>query len=172
MSPPRRSPEDAIDALIAVAPLVGRWMDRLLAGHTPPVTVTQFLALRAISHEDVSGSELARRAGVSGAAVSQLLNQLARAELIGRGEQERDRRRQTLTLTAHGHGRSIPLSRSSTSASRAFSPDSRVRRPMPSPGCYRGWRPPSPAPSRHRGARRRGSGIHPRHTHPITDADV
>jgi MarR family len=49
----------------------------------------------------VSGSELARRAGVSGPAVSQLIAGLADSGLLVR-EFAEDRRRQTLTLTAHG----------------------------------------------------------------------
>ena len=102
MPGPRRPPSEAADALIAVAPLANRWIDRLLAGHQPPLTITQFLALRAIATEGVSGSELARRAGVSGPAVSQLLTGLADAGLLDRQEQAEDRRRQTLTLSTRG----------------------------------------------------------------------
>ena len=58
MPAPRRSSSDAAEALVAVAPLVSRWIERLLAGHQPPLTVAQFLALRAVAAEDVSGSEL------------------------------------------------------------------------------------------------------------------
>ena len=99
MSPPRHPPTDAADALVAVAPLVSRWIDRLLAGHDPPLTVAQFLALRAIGTGAVSGSELARRAGVSGPAVSQLLSGLAGAGLLERRELDEDRRRQALGLS-------------------------------------------------------------------------
>src|SRR5581483_34498 len=102
--PPRkREPvRAAADALLSVAPLASRWIERLLAGHEPPLTVSQFLALRAIADEGVSGADLARRAGVSGPAVSQLIAALAGAGLLRRGESEGDRRRQTLTLTAEG----------------------------------------------------------------------
>lgn len=102
MPGPRCSLSEAADALIAVAPLANRWIERLLAGHQPPLTVTQFLALRAIASEGASGSELARRAGVSGPAVSQLLTGLAEAGLLNREELAEDRRRQTLTLSARG----------------------------------------------------------------------
>jgi DNA-binding MarR family transcriptional regulator len=104
MSPPPKRPpiEDATDALLGVAPLVSRWIERLLAGHEPPLTVAQFLALRAIAAEDLSGSELARRTGVSGPAVSQLLASLSAAELIERSELAEDRRRRALALSSSG----------------------------------------------------------------------
>lgn len=98
----RRPLSEAADALIVVAPLANRWIERLLAGHQPRVTVAQFLALRAIATEGLSGSELARRAGVSGPAVSQLLTGLADAGLLNRHELTEDRRRQTLTLSTRG----------------------------------------------------------------------
>jgi DNA-binding MarR family transcriptional regulator len=96
----------AADSLAAVAPLATRWIERLLASHAPPLTVPQYLALRAIAREDISGSELARRTGVSGAAASQLLSSIARAGLLERREHDVDRRRQTLTLSAAG-GRAL-----------------------------------------------------------------
>ncbi|HWF26159.1 MAG TPA: MarR family winged helix-turn-helix transcriptional regulator [Solirubrobacteraceae bacterium] len=98
----RHAPTDAAEALVSVAPLVSRWIERLLAGHEPPLTVAQFLALRAIAAEGVSGSELARRAGVSGPAVSQLVAGLADGKLLVRHELMEDRRRHTLALTALG----------------------------------------------------------------------
>jgi DNA-binding MarR family transcriptional regulator len=64
--------------------------------------VPQYLALRAIAREGVSGSELARRTGVSGPAVSQLLAGLADAGLLERRTIADDRRRHALTLTATG----------------------------------------------------------------------
>jgi DNA-binding MarR family transcriptional regulator len=82
--------------------LVSRWVERLLAAHEPPLTVAQFLALRAIAGEGVSGSELARRAGVSGPAVSQLVAALVDADLLARHELAEDRRRHALVLTARG----------------------------------------------------------------------
>ncbi|HLJ04522.1 MAG TPA: MarR family transcriptional regulator [Solirubrobacteraceae bacterium] len=103
MPQPRRDPSEAVGALVAVAPLVSRWIERLLAAHTPAMTSAQFLALRAIGAEQLSGSELARRTGVSGPAVSQLLAGLADAGLIERREQIEDRRRQALALTDAGH---------------------------------------------------------------------
>lgn len=102
MPPKRRHSLDATDALIAVAPLASRWIERLLAGHEPALTVAQFLALRAIDARDVSGSELARQTGVSGPAVSQLLAGLADAGLIERSELAEDRRRRALALTERG----------------------------------------------------------------------
>jgi DNA-binding MarR family transcriptional regulator len=102
MPPKRPRPSDAADALVAVAPLVSRWIERLLSAHQPPLTVAQFLALRAIAAEDVSGSELARRTGVSGPAVSQLLAGLADAGMIERSELAEDRRRRGLALTERG----------------------------------------------------------------------
>ncbi len=92
----------AADSLAVVAPLATRWIERLLGAHEPPLTVPQYLALRAIAREGVSGSELARRAGVSGPAVSQLLSALAAGGLIERREHETDRRRHALTLSPAG----------------------------------------------------------------------
>ena len=102
MPAPHRPPAEAAEALVAVAPLVNRWIERLLAAHEPPLTVAQFLALRAIAADGVSGSELARRAGVSGPAVSQLLAGLLDAGLLERHELSEDRRRHTLALSARG----------------------------------------------------------------------
>jgi DNA-binding MarR family transcriptional regulator len=102
MPPARRPAADAAEALVAVAPLVSRWIGRLLAGHEPPLTVAQFLALRAIASGAESGSELARRAGVSGPAVSQLLSGLADSGLLERRELDEDRRRRALALSMSG----------------------------------------------------------------------
>jgi DNA-binding MarR family transcriptional regulator len=102
MPGPRRPPTEAAEALASVAPLVSRWIERLLGGHQPPLTVAQFLALRGIAEEGVAGSELARRAGVSGPAVSQLVAGLADADLLARHEMAEDRRRHALALTERG----------------------------------------------------------------------
>src|SRR3954452_909714 len=102
MPAPRRNQTQTAEALAAVAPLATRWMERLLARHDPPLTVTQYLALRAVAREDIVGTELARRAGVSGPAVSQLLAGLDKAGLIDRRASEDDRRRHALGLTPAG----------------------------------------------------------------------
>lgn len=102
MPPVHSKATDAAEALVAVAPLATRWIERLLAGHDPPLTVPQYLALRAIAREGVSGSELARRTGVSGPAVSQLLAGLADSGLLERRAIADDRRRHSLTLTVTG----------------------------------------------------------------------
>jgi DNA-binding MarR family transcriptional regulator len=101
--PPIRKPQlDAAEALLAVAPLASRWIERLLAQHSPSLTVSQYLALRAISREPLTGATLARRTGVSGPAVSQLLTGLAKTGLIDRHPSPGDRRNQTLALSAGG----------------------------------------------------------------------
>lgn len=92
----------AADALVAVAPLANRWIERLLAGHQPPLTVAQYLTLRAIAAGGASSAELAQRAGVSGPAVSQLLASLADHGLLERRELAEDRRRVVLALTVCG----------------------------------------------------------------------
>jgi MarR family transcriptional regulator, organic hydroperoxide resistance regulator len=99
---PRRNQTDAAEALVAVAPLVTRWIERLLAAHEPALTVPQYLALRAIRDDGLSGGELARRTGVSGPAVSQLLAGLAAGGLIERDPVPGDRRRQALRLSRAG----------------------------------------------------------------------
>jgi DNA-binding MarR family transcriptional regulator len=102
MPAPRRTEAEAAQALVAVAPLAARWIERLLAAHEPPLTTPQSLALRAIAREKVSVNELARRAGVSGPAASQLVSALAEAGLLDRRTAEPDRRRQEHALTAKG----------------------------------------------------------------------
>jgi DNA-binding MarR family transcriptional regulator len=102
MPDPRKAQTDAAEALIAVAPLVSRWIERLLAGHEPPLTASQYLALRAIARDQLTGSELARRTGVSGPAVSQLLAALETAGMLERRHNPDDRRHQTLSLTDSG----------------------------------------------------------------------
>jgi DNA-binding MarR family transcriptional regulator len=98
----RRPAREAAEAMVAVAPLTSRWIERLLASHEPPLTSAQFVALRAIANEDVSASQLAQRTGVSGPAVSQLLTSLAALALLERHELPDDRRRLSLSLTAYG----------------------------------------------------------------------
>ncbi|HUY59561.1 MAG TPA: MarR family transcriptional regulator [Solirubrobacteraceae bacterium] len=66
------------------------------------MTVSQYLALRAIARERVTATELARRTGVSGPAVSQLLTSLATAGWLERQPDPADRRHQTLTLSPAG----------------------------------------------------------------------
>jgi DNA-binding MarR family transcriptional regulator len=102
MPPNRNAQLDAAEALLAVAPLASRWIERLLAQHSPSLTVSQYLALRAISREPLTGAALARRTGVSGPAVSQLLTGLAKAGLLERHPDPDDRRHQTLGLSAAG----------------------------------------------------------------------
>jgi DNA-binding MarR family transcriptional regulator len=110
MSPPSRRPKPdpaaaadaAAVALLAAAPLVARWIERLLAQFEPRLSVSQYLALRAIADEPISAAELAQRTGVSGPAVSQLLATLVEPGWVARHPAAADRRRQELSLTAAG----------------------------------------------------------------------
>lgn len=99
--PPKPS-HDVADSLVAAAPLVSRWIQRLLGRHQPPLSVGQFLALRAISQDEPTAAELAERAGVSGSAVSQLTAELEQAGWIRRAPVPDDRRRQVLALSTRG----------------------------------------------------------------------
>jgi DNA-binding MarR family transcriptional regulator len=87
---------------MGVAPLVSRWMERLLARHDPPLRLGQYLALRAIDRESLGAGELARRTGVSGPAVSQLIAGLVEAGLVKQSPAAGDRRRQELSLSNTG----------------------------------------------------------------------
>ena len=98
----RRSQTAATDALVAIAPPLTRWIERLLAGHDPSLTLAQYLALRAIANDELPSSEIARRTGVSGPAVSQLLSALGDAGLIERTPVPGDRRRQALSASPAG----------------------------------------------------------------------
>lgn len=92
----------AAEALVRTAPLVSRWIERLLAVHDPPLTVAQYLVLEAVAEGEIVGAELARRAAVSPAAISQLLAALEGGGLLSRARLEEDRRRQPLVLTDQG----------------------------------------------------------------------
>jgi DNA-binding MarR family transcriptional regulator len=109
---PSKPAHDVADALVATAPLATRWIQRLLSAHRPPLTVSQLLALRAIADGPVAASELARRAAVSGAAVSQLVADLERDGLVERAPALGDRRRLELALSARGR-RTLVSARSS-----------------------------------------------------------
>lgn len=102
-SPRHRPPRSAAAALLAAAPLVTRWTERLLGELEPRLTLSQYLALRAIADEPLGATELAHRTGVSGPAVSQLLSTLVDAGWVGRASVSGDRRRHELSLTAGGH---------------------------------------------------------------------
>jgi len=82
--------------------MVTRWVERLLAGHDPPLTLAQYLGLREIARDGAGGSEIAQRIGVSGPAVSQLIAALSGAGLVERGTVAGDRRRQSLALSVAG----------------------------------------------------------------------
>jgi DNA-binding MarR family transcriptional regulator len=100
--PPRPRPRNTADTLAAVAPLVTRWMERVLAGHDPPLSLGQYLGLRAIAAGAESAADLARAAGVSEAAVSQLMAAFERAGTVTRTAAGDDRRRRPPALTAEG----------------------------------------------------------------------
>ena len=104
--PQPRHPEtiraSAIDALVSIAPPITRWIERLLAAHDPPLTLAQYLALRAIAEEGAGGAEIARRTGVSGPAASQLITALDDAGLVERTPVPADRRRHALALSPTG----------------------------------------------------------------------
>jgi DNA-binding MarR family transcriptional regulator len=102
MPRPRHHPgtRQAAEALVRTAPLVSRWIERLLAAHEPPLTVAQYLVLEAVAEGEIVGAELARRAAVSPAAVSQLLAALEGGGLLSRARL--GGRRQPLALTEQG----------------------------------------------------------------------
>ncbi len=100
--PRPRKPANPAEALVGVAPLAARWIERLLGSGAPPLTLAQYLALRAIAAEPLAAAELARRAGVSGAAVSQLVAALEAAGWVEREPEPTDRRRHVLRLTPAG----------------------------------------------------------------------
>jgi DNA-binding MarR family transcriptional regulator len=74
----------------------------VLASHDPPVTPAQYLALRAIAAEPLSAADLARRTGVSGPAVSQLISALEASGLVRRGGPLSDPRSRGLSLSQEG----------------------------------------------------------------------
>jgi DNA-binding MarR family transcriptional regulator len=99
---PKAHSREAGAALAAAAPLASRWVERVLGSHEPPLTVAQYLALRAIAAGPVWGSVLAERAGVSPAAVSQLVSTLEADGLVERRATGSDRRARDLGLTSRG----------------------------------------------------------------------
>jgi DNA-binding MarR family transcriptional regulator len=90
-------------ALSRLAPALARWIERTLASNDPPLTVVQLQTLRAIAGGRGLGADIARAAGITHAAVSQVVGALERAGLVARGERDPDdRRRQALSLTPEG----------------------------------------------------------------------
>lgn len=100
--PKPRIGSNQVDALVGTAALTSRWVERLLAAHDPPLSLGQFTALRAIGRVHLGAAELARRTGVSGPAVSQLVASLEQSGWIERSRAKDDRRRQELEQTAEG----------------------------------------------------------------------
>jgi len=123
----RRVDEHALDGLARVAPFLVRWIERLLAGGEPPLTVAQYLALGAIAEGPVAAADLARRTGVSPAAVSQLVAGLDERGLVERRSEPGDRRRQALVLSPDGE-RAL-----SAAAARARAGLAQVVGPLPRP---------------------------------------
>jgi DNA-binding MarR family transcriptional regulator len=76
---------------------VTRWLERALA----PLTLSQFLVLRALAREPLEAGELARRAGVSAPAMSQLVASLEAERLVERVARA-DRRRWEIKPTSRG----------------------------------------------------------------------
>jgi len=100
--PRPRASRAPVDELVGAAAVTARWAERVLAAHEPPLTLTQFLALRSIGRERVTAADLARRAGVSGPAASQLVSAVEQAGWIARTPLPHDRRSHELALTESG----------------------------------------------------------------------
>ena len=100
--PRPRAAAPPVDELVGAAAVTTRWAERVLAAHEPPLTVAQYLALRAIGREHVTASELARRAGISGPAASQLVSGVESEGWIDRTPFAHDRRSNELALTESG----------------------------------------------------------------------
>jgi DNA-binding MarR family transcriptional regulator len=99
---PAHAAQPAAAALLASAPLITRWTERLLAENDPQLTASQYFALRAIADGPITATDLARGSGVSGPAISQILASLVTAGWVQRREAPTDRRRQDLGLTQTG----------------------------------------------------------------------
>ena len=78
MPPSRVRSESASLALARVAPLMTRWVERSLAGQSPPLTLAQYLALEQLDRGRVSAAELAQGASISRSAVSRAVASLER----------------------------------------------------------------------------------------------
>jgi DNA-binding MarR family transcriptional regulator len=99
---PRHDTEASAELLALAAPLVTRWVERALALSDPPLSLAQFLALETIGRTATSVTELARVAGVSEPAASQLVAGLEERGLIRRTPSFEDRRRHSLELSEQG----------------------------------------------------------------------
>src|SRR3954447_26074095 len=100
--PPHPRPGNTAETLAAVAPLVTRWMERVLAAAEPAVTLGQYLGLRAIAAGVDSAADLHPATGVSESALSQLVAAFDRAGAVERTSASDDRRRRRLPLTPDG----------------------------------------------------------------------
>lgn len=100
--PRPRTPPLPVDELVGAAAVTARWAERVLAAHEPALTSAQYLALRSIGREPVTAAEMARRAGISGPAASQLVSGLEDHGWIARSPFAHDRRSHELALTETG----------------------------------------------------------------------
>lgn len=101
----RSKPErDPATLLGLIAPLITRWIERLLGDQDPSLSLGQYLALAALERRPAAGTELARRAAVTPAAISQLVAGLEAAGLVERASEGQDGRTHHLRLSPEGHG--------------------------------------------------------------------
>jgi DNA-binding MarR family transcriptional regulator len=100
--PRPRSRNAPVDELVGSAAATVRWAERLLSAHEPALTLAQYLALHSIRRGPVTAAELARRAGISGPAASQLLSTVESAGWVTRTPFAHDRRSHELALTGTG----------------------------------------------------------------------
>jgi|SRR5581483_9893342 len=101
--PPRSRPASRPPAALArVAPLITRWVERLLGELSPRLTLAQYLSLESLDQGQTHAAALAEGAGVSRSAVSQLVGSLRELGLVEAAGPAEDRRRQPLALSSDG----------------------------------------------------------------------
>ncbi len=164
MPRPRNPLVRAADSLGRLAPAASRWVERALLTGSPPLTPAQFLVLDAIEREPLVAAELARRAAVSAAAVSQLVGQLVASGLVTRVTGPEDRRREPLEPSEAGRA-ALASGRAAVRAALAallgdvpLPAIEGLARSLEHVETALGGRPPPPRPPRPPGPARRPSG--------------
>jgi len=93
---------NALRELVHLTPRLDRYLSIRLEAGTPPLTVTQLYILDRIAQGPTRSVDLARRARVSGATMSKILDRLVAAQWIAREVDADDRRAFVISLTALG----------------------------------------------------------------------
>jgi DNA-binding MarR family transcriptional regulator len=90
------------NAIVSLVPRLARHITNRLEDGTPPLSIQQLYVLQRIAGGTTRSTALARRARVTGATMSKILDRLVAAEMVAREPDPTDRRASIVTLTFYG----------------------------------------------------------------------